>query len=167
MSPDGTRSSLRPFGRRGFDVGRWPSSLARMRRRKGPSGRGGSGRPADLLGGSFESMQRTRSARVKCVAEALGVSRATVFGLIERGEIPHVRLTRNGIRIRAADLAAFVCLVARGWELGPGVLAGGMALNFVARMSPGRERRGVAVRPIGEKSASRGRLRPGRLSMPS
>ena len=73
----------------------------------------------------------------------------------------------EGVSQRAADLAAFVCLVARGWELGPGVLAGGMALDFVARMSPGRERRGVAVRPIGEKSASRGRLRPGRLSMPS
>ena len=45
---------------------------------------------------------------VRAVAEGLGVSRATVYGLIERGEIPHVRLTTNGIRVQPADLAAFV-----------------------------------------------------------
>jgi excisionase family DNA binding protein len=45
---------------------------------------------------------------VRAVAEALGMSRATVCAMVERGEIPHVRLTTNGIRVRPADLAAFV-----------------------------------------------------------
>ena len=36
-----------------------------------------------------------------------------VYGLIGRGGVPHVRLTRNGIRIRPADLAAFVAGQAR------------------------------------------------------
>ena len=45
---------------------------------------------------------------VRTAAEALGLSRATVYALIDRGELPHVRLSRNGIRIRPADLAAYV-----------------------------------------------------------
>jgi excisionase family DNA binding protein len=45
---------------------------------------------------------------VLAAAEALGLSRATVYWLIDRGELPHVRLTRNGIRLRPADLAVFV-----------------------------------------------------------
>jgi len=50
---------------------------------------------------------------VRAVAEALGVSPATVYGLIDRGQLPDVRLTRNGIRIGPAELAAFIARQAR------------------------------------------------------
>ncbi|MGZ3447532.1 MAG: helix-turn-helix domain-containing protein [Myxococcaceae bacterium] len=41
------------------------------------------------------------------VAERLAVCTATVYRLCERGELPHVRVS-NAIRIRAADLDAFL-----------------------------------------------------------
>jgi excisionase family DNA binding protein len=44
---------------------------------------------------------------VRDVTEQLGVSTATVYGLVERGELPHVRVS-NSIRIAPADLAAFI-----------------------------------------------------------
>jgi excisionase family DNA binding protein len=37
----------------------------------------------------------------------LGVCTATVYALVERGELPHVRVA-NAIRVAPADLAAFV-----------------------------------------------------------
>jgi excisionase family DNA binding protein len=41
------------------------------------------------------------------VATFLGVSRATIYALVERGDLAHVRVT-NAIRIRPADAAAFI-----------------------------------------------------------
>jgi len=50
---------------------------------------------------------RYRLLRVREVAEQLGVSSATVYGLCERGELPYVWLVTS-IRIRPDDLAEFV-----------------------------------------------------------
>ena len=41
------------------------------------------------------------------VARRLGVCRSTVYGLCERGELPHLRIN-NSIRIAPSDLAAFL-----------------------------------------------------------
>lgn len=45
---------------------------------------------------------------VRQVAEQLGVSAATVYAIVERGELPHVRVSSNAIRISRVDLAAFI-----------------------------------------------------------
>jgi excisionase family DNA binding protein len=50
---------------------------------------------------------RDRLLRVAEVAEHLGVCNATVYRLCERGELAHVWVV-NSIRIRPADLAAFL-----------------------------------------------------------
>jgi excisionase family DNA binding protein len=50
---------------------------------------------------------RDRLLRVAEVAEQLGVSTATVYGLCAAGDLPHVRIV-DAIRIRPGDLAAFV-----------------------------------------------------------
>ncbi len=44
---------------------------------------------------------------VRAVAAHLGVCKATVYALCERGELPHIRIS-NAIRIAPADLAAFL-----------------------------------------------------------
>ena len=52
--------------------------------------------------------QRDRALfSVRQVAERLGVSTATVYGLVTRGEVPHVRVA-NAIRVALSDLATFV-----------------------------------------------------------
>lgn len=48
-----------------------------------------------------------RLLSVRQVAERLGVCTAVVYRLVERGELPHVRVS-NAVRIAPADLAAFV-----------------------------------------------------------
>ncbi len=48
-----------------------------------------------------------RLLTVREVAERLAVSTATVYALVERGELPHVRVS-NAIRVAPADLAAFI-----------------------------------------------------------
>lgn len=50
---------------------------------------------------------RHRLLRVREVAEQLCVCNATVYRLVEAGELPHVRIT-NSIRIRPDDLDEFV-----------------------------------------------------------
>ncbi len=44
---------------------------------------------------------------VREVAERLGVCRASVYAMVERGDIPHVRVGTR-VRIRTADLAVYV-----------------------------------------------------------
>jgi len=44
---------------------------------------------------------------VRYVAARLGVSTATVYKLVARGALPHVRVS-NAIRVRPADLDTFV-----------------------------------------------------------
>ena len=48
-----------------------------------------------------------RLLNVREVAERLGVCTATIYGLCERGELPHLRVS-NAIRIRPTDLEAFL-----------------------------------------------------------
>jgi excisionase family DNA binding protein len=48
-----------------------------------------------------------RLLTVREAAERLAVSTFTVYGLCDRGEIPHVRIS-NAIRIAPANLTAFL-----------------------------------------------------------
>jgi excisionase family DNA binding protein len=48
-----------------------------------------------------------RLLTVREVAERLTVCAATVYGLCQRGELPHVRVS-NAIRFRPADVEAFL-----------------------------------------------------------
>ncbi len=48
-----------------------------------------------------------RLMSVREVATRLGVSTATVYGLCERGELRHVRVS-NSIRLRVADIEDFI-----------------------------------------------------------
>jgi excisionase family DNA binding protein len=48
-----------------------------------------------------------RLMNVRQVAERLGVSTATVYALVERGVLAHVRVS-NAIRVTEGDLAVFV-----------------------------------------------------------
>jgi excisionase family DNA binding protein len=50
---------------------------------------------------------RDRLLKIAEVAEHLGVSNATVYGLCERGELPYVWLVTS-MRIRPRDLEEFV-----------------------------------------------------------
>jgi excisionase family DNA binding protein len=50
---------------------------------------------------------RDRLLRVAEVAEQLGVCAATVYRLCEAGDLRHIRIV-NSIRVRPADLAAFL-----------------------------------------------------------
>ena len=50
---------------------------------------------------------RNRLLTVRQVAEGLEVSTSTVYALIERGEIAHVRVS-NAIRVAPTDLAAYL-----------------------------------------------------------
>jgi excisionase family DNA binding protein len=50
---------------------------------------------------------RDRLLRIAEVAEFLGVCPATVYGICDRGELPHVRIN-HAIRVRPRDLEEFV-----------------------------------------------------------
>jgi excisionase family DNA binding protein len=45
---------------------------------------------------------------VREVAAKLSVSTATVYALCDRGELGHVRVSKNAIRIAAPELAAYL-----------------------------------------------------------
>jgi excisionase family DNA binding protein len=48
-----------------------------------------------------------RLLTIRQVAEQLGISTATIYTLVERGELAHVRVS-NAIRIATADVSAFI-----------------------------------------------------------
>ncbi|HEY3450761.1 MAG TPA: helix-turn-helix domain-containing protein [Myxococcales bacterium] len=53
----------------------------------------------------------TASPRLLTVAEVaahLGVCTATVYRMAQRGELPHVRVGNNVVRVAPADLEAFI-----------------------------------------------------------
>ena len=81
--------------------GRGKAPRRRRRRDSGPAWRTTLADLQVLWGG------RDRLLRVAEVAEHLGVSNATVYGLCERGELPYVWLV-NSMRIRPRDLEEFV-----------------------------------------------------------
>jgi len=66
-----------------------------------PGATGTAGRLWALEGGAG------RLLTVREAAERLAVSTFTVYGLCDRGELPHVRVS-NAIRIAPAELAAFL-----------------------------------------------------------
>ena len=72
------------------------------RRSYGPYEPQESRRPLDVLRGGGDNLLTVRE-----VAARLVVSRATVYKLVDRGELPHVRIS-NAIRIAPADLNAFI-----------------------------------------------------------
>jgi len=49
-----------------------------------------------------------RYLRIRQVAEMLGLSTSTLYGLCVSGALPYVRTTANSIRISLDDLHAFV-----------------------------------------------------------
>ena len=49
------------------------------------------------------------------VAARLGVCRATVYALCERGDLAHVRVL-NAVRVAEADLDAFIAAARRGGQ---------------------------------------------------
>jgi len=51
---------------------------------------------------------------VRAAAEVIGVSTATLYALVRAQELPHIRLTRNGIRLRPQDVAEFIAARFRG-----------------------------------------------------
>jgi excisionase family DNA binding protein len=54
--------------------------------------------------------------RVQEVAELLDVNRATVYLMVRRGELPHVRVAK-AIRVARADVEAYVSeRVSRSWK---------------------------------------------------
>ncbi len=56
---------------------------------------------------------RDRLLSVRQVAERLGMSTATIYSLVEREELAHVRVS-NAIRVRPVDLDAFIEARRRG-----------------------------------------------------
>jgi excisionase family DNA binding protein len=70
---------------------------------QGPGGPGArKGPPLRVLDGG-----RDRLLSVRQVAERLGVCTRTIYELIDRGELPHIRIS-NAIRVAPADVAAYV-----------------------------------------------------------
>ena len=84
--------------------------------RRSPGLAGSSNRfAAHLLHGDRETEPQSRGLvaaaapllSTREVADRLSVSRATVYKLVEQGDLPHVRVL-NSIRVRPADLAAYL-----------------------------------------------------------
>ena len=62
---------------------------------------------APVVGKSEDVIGAVRLLTVREVAERLAVCTATVYALVERGEIWHLRIS-NAIRIHPDDLEAFI-----------------------------------------------------------
>jgi excisionase family DNA binding protein len=64
--------------------------------------KGAGGQHLRALRGGAEDLLTVRQ-----VATGLSISTATVYKLVERGELPHVRIS-NAVRVAPEDLAAFL-----------------------------------------------------------
>ncbi len=73
-------------------------------------GGGGASRGRPGAKGTYPALTGSgaRHLRIREVADLLGVSTSTVYGLCATGALAHVRTTANSIRIRLADLDAYV-----------------------------------------------------------
>jgi excisionase family DNA binding protein len=56
----------------------------------------------------MEATKRGRLLKPAEVAQALGVSRRTVWDLLERGDLPRIKIAKRATRIAEADLDAFI-----------------------------------------------------------
>jgi len=63
--------------------------------------------PSEADGTQAERDGSGRLLTVREAAQRLAVSAFTVYGLCDRGELPHVRIS-NAIRIAPTDMAAFL-----------------------------------------------------------
>ncbi len=110
--------NLRPLGPEAASLlvdgvgpsGNWSDSLANSDAGADllPDGvsRNGPDRPESWapVGRASVALGVERLPTVRQVAALLGVCRATVYGMVERGELPHLRLG-SLIRVRAKDLS--------------------------------------------------------------
>ena len=114
----GSGTPSQPLSTTGFatDAGRPVShGLASFRRREAPMEPHGIARAPDALVAALSARPQLAGGpllRVRQVAAQLDVSTATVYWLIERGELEHVRVS-NAIRVAPAALDAYQARAAR------------------------------------------------------
>jgi excisionase family DNA binding protein len=96
-----------------------------------------------------------RYLRIGEVADLLGVSTSTVYGLCAAGSLVHVRTTANSIRVRPVDLDAFVAARQAG-----GLAEAGGSERGLATCRGARARAGPREVPDHASVADRSRLVP-------